>query len=551
MPENIILSLNELISKTNSDGKNRRSVGYSISSYSNVLSALEKAKIISDGNNNEVMGVRRPDFTGVSNMTYDDSGFSNDKKSGIWKMALTFHGAAPLKQTSEAWYEIVKFEGDSIERAVKMDSDKTECPYFLSQQYLDMTTVEDFMAGAYIDLQNLGVKYFNTFYANGGTYYNEHIVSQLVYGGYVVAQIIFPQKNTYKLVKILGKTSISKCATVSLTSSLLACNGWEDLGISIRVKQNGTNPVIFMPNGTDYMHPCQGETYYYSSGKIGNYNKSNFKNKWLNYPMSSLATSPKVLEMELPNMGECFVRLFIPKEFRDEAIKIIGNPPNEYIFQEYIGKLEYMRSNSVEYTGNITSIMAGVTNKWATVGQTVSFGSLTNKISYSMQNRPSVLLRGCGTTFISASESQPFMPKFGHPNNINVYDCSSFVSLVLWDSGIVREDVTSVPAFGTDDLCSPSIVGKINRYLKDNYEAKFIELTDENEVQKGDILCITKSERLKFHNHDYNGGHAVIACPEGDVHYTIEIGSNKNAEGTKKKGYAYNYYKHIIRIVEK
>jgi hypothetical protein len=50
-----------------------------------------------------------------------------------------------------------------------------------------MTNVEDFTAGAYIDLHNLGVKYFNTFYANGETFYNEHIISQLVYGGYMVA----------------------------------------------------------------------------------------------------------------------------------------------------------------------------------------------------------------------------------------------------------------------------------------------------------------------------------------------------------------------------
>ena len=97
MPENNILSLNELISKTTNDGKNRKVVGYSMSSYSDVLSALEKAKIISNADNNEVMGVRRPDFSGVISTSYDDSGFSNDKKLAMWKMALTFHGASPIK----------------------------------------------------------------------------------------------------------------------------------------------------------------------------------------------------------------------------------------------------------------------------------------------------------------------------------------------------------------------------------------------------------------------------------------------------------------------
>ena len=86
----------------------------------------------------------------------------------------------------------------------------------------------------------------------------------------------------------------------------------------------------------------------------------------------------------------------------------------------------------------------------------------------------------------------------------------------MWDSGIVRDDVNVVPAWGTGELCSPSIVGKINQYLKPQFEAKYIDLVDANQVQVGDILCITKEERFKFHGHDYNGGHAAMACPEGD-----------------------------------
>ena len=548
-------TLHELVSSNHLDanGKPLKLVGYSISSYAGVLSALEKAKIISGGGNQAIMGVRRPDFSSVAGMVYDNSGFSNDLTSGIWKMALTFHGAAPIKQTTENWYEIVKFTGDSKDRAVTMDADRKGCPYSLSQEGLDWVSTEDFVAGAYIDLNNLGVKYFNHFYAHGGTFFNHTIVERLVYSGCMVAQIVFPQKNIYKIVKILGKLPLTNCATISLTSSLLACQGWEDLGMNIRVKQNGTNPVIFMPNGSEYVHPCQGEIYYYATGKIGNFNRSNFKERWMPYSMTNIASQPKVLEMELPQMSECFVRLFIPNEFKEEALRIIGTPPNDHIFQEYPGRLEFVQGRTAEFLGNVTSRIAGTVNKWATVGQTTAMGSGTNKIYYTntVGLRPHQYVRGNGPTFVSASSATPFKPIFGHPQNINAFDCSSFITMILWDSGIVRDDVNIVPAFNSDAFCSPSIVQSINTYLKPEYEAKYIDLVDGNQVQSGDILCITKEERLRFHNQHRNFGHVAIACPEGDIQYTVEIGGAKNSEGTKKTGRPYNYFKHIIRIVEK
>ena len=68
-------TLHELVSQTNDDGKNRKTVGYSVSSYAGVLSALEKANIISGGGNDAVMGVRRPNFSKVAEMIYDNVDF--------------------------------------------------------------------------------------------------------------------------------------------------------------------------------------------------------------------------------------------------------------------------------------------------------------------------------------------------------------------------------------------------------------------------------------------------------------------------------------------
>ena len=554
MPENSNnpKTLHELVSNRTDDGKNRKVVGYSVASYAGVLSALQKAQVISSGySSNGVMGIHKFDFSSVSSMNYDNNGFSADKTSGIWKMVLTFHGATPVKHSADCWYDIITFPNDSQERAVKMNAASNGCPYYLSDEFnLDFVTTNDFKAGAYIDLSNLGVNYFNTFYANGETFYNEEIVSKLVYDGCVVAQIIFPQKNEYKIVKILGQLPIGKCATVSLTASLLACSGWENTGLSIRIKQNGTNPTVFLPDGIEYEHPCKDSNYYYATGKINKFNKTSYKEEWL--PNNTLRRDAKVkASLELPPLQDCFVRLFIPKEFKAKALKIIGTPPNEYIFQEYPGRLVYVKGTDAIYSGTASSIIAGVVNKWSSVGQTTAVGTGTGKIKYDMGNRPYKLQRGRGTQFLSASSSTPFMPTFGHPNNINVYDCSSFVSLVLWDSGVVRDDVTSVPAFNTSQWSSPSIINSINPYLKSQYQAIFLSLNDPSQVQYGDILVITKEERLRYHGHDYSAGHATIACPDGDKRYTIEIGSDKNSDQIKKKGYDYSYYKHIIRIIDK
>jgi hypothetical protein len=96
--------------------------------------------------------------------------------------------------------------------------------------------------------------------------------------------------------------------------------------------------------------------------------------------------------------------------------------------------------------------------------------------------------------------------------------------MIIWDSGVVRDDINTVPAFNSDSFCSPSIVQNINKYLKPEYEAKYIDLIDGSQVQSGDILCITKEERLRFHNEHRNYGHVAIACPEGDIQHTVEIG---------------------------
>ena len=66
----------------------------------------------------------------------------------------------------------------------------------------------------------------------------------------------------------------------------------------------------------------------------------------------------------------------------------------------------------------------------------------------------------------------------------------------------------------------------------------------------GDIIVLTKLEKLKYHNQQSSFGHAEMALMDSNGKQTIGIGSNGNGP-VKRKFKPYTYYKHIIRIVDK
>ena len=90
-------SLYKLVNDAMGEGdSNKTLIGYTVSSYSGVLSALEKARAAGGGGGNAVMGVERIDYSSVGTVQYKESGFSTDPDTPVWKMALNITGACPV-----------------------------------------------------------------------------------------------------------------------------------------------------------------------------------------------------------------------------------------------------------------------------------------------------------------------------------------------------------------------------------------------------------------------------------------------------------------------
>jgi hypothetical protein len=166
-------------------------VGYTVGAYAGVLSALEKANRTQARNSGNVLGNSRIDWESTAAATYDDSGFSSNINSGLWKMAMTFNGAIPINILQNDSYEILHLPGDSEDTALKRDGLKRWCPYQLNPEAVGACTVKEFAVGGYIDLSTLGEKYFNHFYGNAACKFDQKKIAELIDGGYLMAQITF------------------------------------------------------------------------------------------------------------------------------------------------------------------------------------------------------------------------------------------------------------------------------------------------------------------------------------------------------------------------
>lgn len=315
---------------------NKRRVGYTVSAYSGVLSALKRIDEMDGSGSQSILGKNKIDWKKVQASQYDPTtGFATGAggESALWKMGVNFYGST-LIYNSNGEYFIEKFEGVG---------DKIESNEKFPNSFDEEKTTGHFKVGAYLDIVKNGVAYFNNFYRNATTKdFKPEDIIKVINGGYLVAQVIFPNKQIYFNVKVLGQFSENGgagSACIYLNTPILGCAGWNETGITINAlhSTNETNPTqsiiqVFPPDNSGYKIDCAdaGGEYNYLSGTIKNFNV-----QYLRAVKERQVKTDEIIDLKKPTIPECLVRLYIPEKYKEQALQCFGETkPIDLLFQE-------------------------------------------------------------------------------------------------------------------------------------------------------------------------------------------------------------------------
>lgn len=518
-------------------------IGYSLkSSYNGVLAHLENnyRRTGTNSSRDEVFGVSRADYTGVAKMNFDANGMSDVLESCIWRMSLTITGSLPIMfaEDSQSYY-IAKFPHETAGNTNRnpMCNSTQLCPLTLDEQQQGRITVQDFKIGASFDFSGLAKQYFETFYGYAGASFDDETLYQkLIVNNCLRAQIILPESNKSFIVGIIGETPFKENACCYLTTPLLGANQWKDSGIVVSVTDSkGKHEVI--PNGTKYTFPCLGYTYYPSKSKMEGMNKEGYA-FWLERNAESYSSQLP----ELVKIGDmkCYVRLFVPKEMQAKA-RDLGLPANvpQRIFQTYQGVV-VEGGKVVQAQGSLAQRFAGVCRKWGSVNTSSSAG-----IIYGDENqRPKTLQRGAGGTFSSGKGE--IRALFGHPDNERYHDCSSLVTMLLYEADILRDEVKVAPSFGTDSFANAP--NELSRLLRPQYKVIKMDIKSDTQLCTGDIVWVERNDNTDNHHAAF-----IYEVKNGKVS-TLQIRGGSSTEKPLLRQLARSnpesgFYKHLLRVV--
>ena len=321
----------------NKKSSNKRRVGYTASAYAGVLSALKRIDEMDGSGTQSILGTNKINWEKVQASQYDPTtGFATGagRESGLWKMGVIFYGST-LIFNSKGEYSIEKFEGDNTE----IQSNEK-----FPNSFDEEKTTGHFKVGAYLDIVKNGVAYFNNFYRNATTTdFKIEDITKVINEGYLIAQVIFPSLNKYFNVKVLGQYSApgrAGSACIYLNTPILGCAGWEETGITVNAKHSSTETSnsepsiiqVFPPGDSGYKIDCAnaGGEYNYLSGTITNFNAG-----YLRAVKERQVKTDEIIDLKKPTIPECLVRLYIPEEYKEQALQCFGETkPIDLLFQE-------------------------------------------------------------------------------------------------------------------------------------------------------------------------------------------------------------------------
>ena len=326
--------LYDLVSKTtkNNESKiNKVQIGYTVDSYKGVLSALKN--VAANGVRSGGGSVMGDDYSGLTQLRFDNNNFSENVDAALWKMEFGLYGAVPLLDTENQKYLITATKGYTLESMNQTGNNKT-IPPLLQPDILQNTWErgESFQNGVYIDIDDHLWKYMDKFFTGNvkkGAFTKE-IVQALVTNRCLVAQIIPINGGSSVEALVIGKTGITNNSRILASPCMFASQVFSQLGLTVNVAGSDGNFSI-LPECTNgkYRSPISGASYDAKTGAIKGLDVNSWE-KWLKkyHDASSF-------EIVQPSRIEFHVRIYIPANKRDTAEAYLPEGFSQAIFNTY------------------------------------------------------------------------------------------------------------------------------------------------------------------------------------------------------------------------
>ena len=326
-------NLYSLVNKTvgNDTKLSKIQFGYTVDTYNGVLEALKTAKANAVEYDNNVAG---DDYGGLSSLRFDSNDMAEDSNACIWKMELGLFGSLPIYYITNQKYDIVCVQGDQ-ESHINPSGCNTQLPFMLSQDKVNPNSIGgSFMAGCYVDIDNMLVTYMNKYYQGTGTdfVWDADKCWQLVHKKCLVAQIVPANGGSSAEVLIVGKTQ-SSGGRLLLNPPVAVSGNLQSLGLTLKVTGQGISENVH-PEGSKYRCPLSGNSYSNDKGTVADLTHNKYK-EWLGSNALSAGVQDCLNIEQLP-ADKYYVKIYIPasrQALAEGIIPVQQMPVN--LFQSY------------------------------------------------------------------------------------------------------------------------------------------------------------------------------------------------------------------------
>lgn len=391
-------------SQNSEDNKGKRLVGYTVSSYKGVLSALEKAKQYQkqDGTSSAAP-VTGQIVREVNYSILGETGLDQDEEVGGF-IKNQYQGLCIYKDFMSFVIDYKSSDGKMFTKYVSVNKNDDQNKHLSSgigcigggKPIFPMTVKKEasyysgldsdtstFKIGVGIDISNFGVKFFKFFFPN--IEWDESKLKTLAAKECLFAEVLMPLNATSNTAKVLHAMVIADVKDyqgcpfqVHIPNPLLLLSDYSKIGsVVVNCSENSGSKEVAVGDG-NVTNPLSAKLYYHKDASIDGFTPQYVETFAKNENGGGVVSYVRTTLQSGNTQTKGRVRLFFDPKKESEIVSVLGSIPSEYNKELFQGKLS---ENQIVKTKIIIESAASfgigmVGDFWENVGQ-----MLTNKLT--------------------------------------------------------------------------------------------------------------------------------------------------------------------------